>query len=335
MIQIIHGSIFDSKCDLLIVPCDSSGGVTRSVFENLHERGMPTHVGRIPYGSVHFREFHYEFASTLGYAASVDVKTITSQADAIKQIASEIVSYSIANQIRIVNLPLLGSGAGGMNPVDSFSALHSVLNSEERITFNVFCFTSEIYRNLAAMRNSAEITPLITRPRVFISYTANNKKNGAWVRDLATALRQNGVDARLDTFHLKPGFDLPQWMTNEVIMADKVLLICDRPYMEKADFRKGGVGWETMIIQGDMLAQGDNKHKYIAIIREDEADKALPIYMKSKYAFNWGKDSVIDSDHLKELVLCIFDCDTEPELGPIPTYVLDNIKKKNKPKSGS
>lgn len=327
MIQIIHGSIFDLKCDLLIVPCDSDGGVTSSVFTNLHERGLPTRLGRIPYGKVHFRESKYEFASTIGYAASVDFETVTSEAEAIRQIAREIVRYATENQIRIINIPLLGAGAGGMTPVDSFEALRSVFGTKEGITFNVFCFTPEAYRNLNADHTAAPEEQPIPHPRVFISYTGTNKVNASWVKSLATALREHGVDARLDAFHLKPGFDLPQWMTNEVIMAEKVLLICDRFYMEKADFRKGGVGWETMIIQGDMLAQGDNKQKYIAIIREDAADEALPIYMKSKYAFNWGKDAGIDPDRLKELVLCIFDCDTEPELGSVPTYVKQKIKK--------
>lgn len=326
MIQIIHGSIFDTKCDLLIVPCDSGGGVTRSVFTNLHEHGLPTRVGRIPYGKVHFRESKYEFASTIGYAASVNVESITSEAEAIRQIAKEIVCYATENQISIINIPLLGTGAGGMTPVDSFEALRSVLDTKEGITFNVFCYTPEAYRNLTATRTILPAEQPIPNPRVFISYTGTNKDNATWVKSLATALREHGVDARLDAFHLKPGFDLPQWMTNEVIMAEKVLLVCDKYYMEKADFRKGGVGWETMVIQGDMLAQGDNKQKYIAIIREDAADEALPIYMKSKYAFNWGKDIGIDPDRLKELVLCIFDCDTEPELGVVPAYVKQKIK---------
>lgn len=327
MIQIIHGSIFDLKCDLLIVPCDSDGGVTSSVFTNLHERGLPTRLGRIPYGKVHFRESKYEFASTIGYAASVDFETVTSEAETIRQIAREIVRYATENQIRIVNIPLLGAGAGGMTPVDSFEALRSIFGTKEGITFNVFCFTPEAYRNINAAHTAAPEEQPIPHPRVFISYTGTNKVNASWVKSLATALREHGVDARLDAFHLKPGFDLPQWMTNEVIMAEKVLLVCDRFYMEKADFRKGGVGWETMIIQGDMLSQGDNKQKYIAIIREDAADEALPIYMKSKYAFNWGKETGIDPDRLKELVLCIFDCDIEPKLGAVPAYVKQKINK--------
>jgi hypothetical protein len=46
--------------------------------------------------------------------------------------------------------------------------------------------------------------------------------------------------------------DLQQWMSNELSMADKVLVVCDEVYKRKADGRLGGVGWETMIIQGDI-----------------------------------------------------------------------------------
>jgi hypothetical protein len=275
---------------------------------------------------VHFRESSYEFANTIGYAASVEVETVTSDSTAIKRIAEEVIRYSRTNQIRVVNVPLLGSGAGGMTPIQSFESLSDMFATADDITFNIFCFTREVYQNVTATASRPPITQTTVRhPRVFISYTGNDKQNAAWVKELAGALRANGVDARIDVFHLKPGFDLPQWMTNEVILADKVLLICDRFYMEKADFRKGGVGWETMIIQGDMLAQGDNKQKYIAIIRENEVESALPIYMKSKYAFNWGKGQKIDAERLKELVYCIFDCDTEPELGAVPDYVMAKV----------
>ena len=41
----------------------------------------------------------------------------------------------------------------------------------------------------------------------------------------------------------------------------------------------------------------------------------------------WGRGSRIDPERLKELVLCIFDCDTEPELGTVPDYVKGMIRK--------
>lgn len=123
-------------------------------------------------------------------------------------------------------------------------------------------------------------------------------------------------------------------MTNEVIQANKVLLICDTYYMEKANFRKGGVGWETMIIQGDMLAQGDNKQKYIAIVRAERAEMALPIYIRSKFALNWGPGQITD-DLMQELVLLLFDCDVAPELGPVPDYVKDKLSLKTRIASSS
>jgi hypothetical protein len=46
--------------------------------------------------------------------------------------------------------------------------------------------------------------------------------------------------------------DLQQWMCNELSMARKVVVVCDESYKQKADGRLGGVGWETMIIQGDI-----------------------------------------------------------------------------------
>ncbi|MBV6499749.1 MAG: hypothetical protein CJBNEKGG_02212 [Prosthecobacter sp.] len=243
MIQIIHGSIFDSKCDLLIVPCASDGGVTQSVFNNLRENGLPTNIGGIPYGKVHFRESKYAFANTIGYAASVNSNTHSSDPKAIEKIGHEIVRYAVESQIRRVNIPLLGTGAGGMNPVESFESLHKAFTAREDITFNVFCFTREAYLNVSSAETNEPET-FVQHPRVFVSYTGADEQNAGWVKRLATVLRENGVDARLDMFHLKPGLDMPQWMTNEVIMADKVLLVCDRFYMEKADFRKGGVGWK-------------------------------------------------------------------------------------------
>lgn len=321
MIQLIKGSIFDFKCDLLIVPCNSSGNVTPPIYKYLHEKDLPTKIGHIPFGRIHFREVKYEYASTIGYAASADVEKIITTCHEISRIAESIVKYSTENQILRVNVPLLGSGAGCMAPLDSFYALQENFGVQEDITFNVFCLTQEIFKEISANAKivSGDLTKM--HPRVFISYTGIDKENALWVKALARALRANGVDARIDVFHLKPGFDLPQWMTNEVIMADKVLLICEKYYIEKSDFLKGGVGWETMIIQGDMLAQGNNRNKYIAIMREDEFEKGTPIYLRSKYAFNWSNSNEIDDDRLKDLILCIFDCEIEPKLGSIPQYI--------------
>jgi TIR domain len=326
MIKITQGSIFDHKCDLLAIPCSSGGSVTSTVFRELQSRRLPTELGGIPYGSVHFRNVQYENASVLAYSASVYGKGRGSDSDALSNIAKELVSYCQKNQISLANIPLLGTGAGGMTPGESFEIMRSFFEKDQSTTYVIYCFSSDVFENLAVRIEAIDEIEEDEHPRVFISYTGNDKANSLWVKQLVIALRERGVDARLDQFHLKPGYDLPQWMTNEVIMAEKVLLICDSYYMEKADFRKGGVGWETMIIQGDMLAQGDTKTKYIALIREEQVEKALPIYMRSKYALNWGKKEQFDEQALKELILLLYDRDNEPPLGKAPTYVKNSKK---------
>lgn len=292
------------------------------VAMELESRGLETAFGDIPYGEVLFKRTQYENAVVLGYAATVNDETHSTEASALKKIAKKLSTYCRKNNLSLVNLPLLGTGAGGMNPLASFEALREVLEKDSVTTYVIYCFTAETFEMLSAQAE-AEINAgeNESHPRVFISYAGYDKANTRWVQTLAAELRKCGIDARLDQFHLKPGHDLPQWMANEVIMAEKVILVCDTHYMEKANYRKGGVGWETMLIQGDMLAQGDGRAKYIAIIRENEVDKALPIYLRSKYAFNWGKKEQIDPDELKELVMLLYDRNDLPPIGRVPVWI--------------
>ena len=222
-----------------------------------------------------------------------------------------------------MNIPLLGTGAGLLSPQDSFDTIKSVFDNEQHLTINVYVSNNKSYRLLKKSVES-NYSKEIKNPRVFLSYTATDRENGKWVKKLADKLRASGVDARIDVYNLKPGADLPQWMTNELIMADKVLLICDKFYAEKADIRKGGVGWETMIIQGDMLTHQD-QNKYVAIVRDKDIDHSLPIYMKSKYSPVWPGEE-IDDNAFMELMKYLFDCDIAPPLGKIPDYILTSVK---------
>jgi len=332
MIKLTFGSIFDKKCDLLIIPCNTAGGVTHWVSTNLRENSIPLPDKYIPFGKVVFigTKLNYENSAFVGFAASVELETNISSKDAIESATKEILQYSITHNIRQVNLPLLGTGAGRLSEFEVIEIMGSIFNTADgnNIVFEVFTPSREIFETLTTSYpglNKKDPDIALSHPRVFVSYAGDDKENSKWVKELTIMLRNNGVDARLDRFHLKPGMDLPQWMTNEVIMADKVILICDFNYMNKADIHKGGVGWETMIIQGDMLSLGETKSKYIAIVREDDVDKGLPIYLKSKLALHWKKMDKINEDDFKELLYAIFDCDVAPEIGEIPCYITQKL----------
>lgn len=327
MIQLFQGSIFNSKCDLIIIPCNSNGGMTSSIRKELATNDLPELNGYIEPGRVVFIQNTGKFAnaSMIGYAASVDASTTKSNEDILRNILRSIKQCCAEQSFSKINIPLLGTGAGGLSPKVSYEKMKSEFLDDLRISLCVYAIKPYMYNELISEKETEQNkqNKSIKNPRVFISYTGADEQNRKWVKDFACRLREHGVNARLDRFHLKPGQDLPQWMTNELIMADKVLLICDKCYVKKADNRNGGVGWETMIIQGDMLSNQDQS-KYIAIGREP-IDESLPIYVKSKYALDWSEDEDIKDEAFNELLLYLFECDIEPPVGEIPDFIKEKF----------
>ena len=328
MINLKQGSIFSSKCDVLIIPCNNYCGVTKGIKQDLVSFNIPLPAFYMQPGEIRFVEggANYSISSVIGFAASVNADTGRSKLEYLDTIFKSIVSYCTQHSLQIVNIPLLGTGAGGLSPEDSYSRLESAFSAETQITANVYVPSQTVYFDLYSAQ-SPDTNVNLRNPRVFISYTGDNDENRLWVKQLATKLRDCGVNARLDIFHLKPGQDLPQWMTNEVILADKVLLICDRQYADKADNHKGGVGWETMIIQGDMLSS-QNTEKYVAILRDNNIDRSLPVYVRSKFALDWsGFENEIPETDFNQLLFYLFDCNIEPPIGKIPEFIVDSFNK--------
>lgn len=99
-------------------------------------------------------------------------------------------------------------------------------------------------------------------PKIFISYS--------WSRDdfvlqLAERLMSHGIDVVLDKWDLREGQDkyafMEQCVNNPDI--DKVLIICDRIYAEKANNRKGGAGDETVIISNEIYNDVKQEKLYL------------------------------------------------------------------------
>src|SRR5271166_1722038 len=90
-------------------------------------------------------------------------------------------------------------------------------------------------------------------PRAFISYSHDSKEHKAWVAALAVRLVNDGIDLMFDGFDLRPGDDVVKYMERSVVDAQHVLMICTETYVRKADDGKGGVGYEVMIVTGELV----------------------------------------------------------------------------------
>ena len=214
MIELIKGSIFDSKCDLIVVPCNNLGGVSKSFQNEIIANELPYPNKKIVAGDIFFVENISRFsnASVIGYAASVEVRNLASSKEIIRRIANKIKDYCQEHSLRKINIPLLGTGAGGLSAKISYEIMESIFANISDVSVYVYVISEDMYVELADKRKRV-IGNQIKNPRVFISYTGTDTENRTWVKNLAGRLRESGVDARVDMFHLKPGQDLPQWMT--------------------------------------------------------------------------------------------------------------------------
>lgn len=72
MLTIKPGSVFDDKCDLLILPCNNKGGVTGWVSHEIHWHELPFQKQHIPFGEVFFSPIQnsYAKADCVGYVSS-------------------------------------------------------------------------------------------------------------------------------------------------------------------------------------------------------------------------------------------------------------------------
>lgn len=161
--------------------------------------------------------------------------------------------------------------------------------------------------------------------KLFISYSWSASEHEQWVVDLATELRESGVDVILDKWDLREGHDAVVFMEQMVTNKDitKVAIICDETYAAKADGRAGGVGTETQIISKEVY-ENQAQEKFVAIVSEkdDNGKPYLPTYYKSRIYIDLSEADKY-SENFEKLLRWIFDKPlyVKPELGSKPSFL--------------
>ncbi len=160
---------------------------------------------------------------------------------------------------------------------------------------------------------------------MFISYSWTSAEHGAWVLGLATELRESGIDVILDKWDLKEGHDTHAYMEKMVTdpQVEKVILICDKSYAEKANKRIGGVGTETQIISSEVYGKTDSS-KFVAIVREKDSSGLpyLPAYYKTKIYIDLSDESLYAANW-ERLLRWAYDkpLEEKPPLGKKPAFL--------------
>lgn len=311
IVRLRLGDLFDGPSDLVVFPCSTIGTVTGFVARSLAHYALPHPRDRMKHGEVEIMPFEggENIAQFVAFAASVAnvLAPGSSTSDAIRSIGRTLGQFTTQQpSARVIAAPLLGAGAGGLQSEKVVAALRDgfLSTADSGASLVVHVLHQDVFDRLRGNRTNLKGSP--SPPlRVFISHTSDTPDQQEWVKQLALYLIDRGIQARLDKFHLRRGMDLSQWMCNEISLAQKVIIVCDENYKQKAEGRLGGVGWETMIIQGDIANLPPDSTKYQIIVRAEDMKSGLPLYLKTKFAFHAKLSDTSDSfreELVKELL---------------------------------
>lgn len=104
--------------------------------------------------------------------------------------------------------------------------------------------------------------------KVFVSYNWSSEKHNEWVLNLGARLRtENGLYVIIDAWDLKGVHDIDFFM-KQVTKADKVLVICDNHFKEKADSQQGKTSVEAQFI-ADEIIKDVKQEKYLFVVRKE------------------------------------------------------------------
>lgn len=165
-------------------------------------------------------------------------------------------------------------------------------------------------------------------PKIFISYSWTNPGHEDWVINLAERLVSDGVDVIIDKWALKEGQDKFNFMETMVKSEDidRVLIILDKKYSEKAEKRTGGVGTETQIISPKIYSDV-SQEKFIPIVTEkdENGESFVPTYLNGRIYIDLSEQEHFEENY-ESLLRNIYKRPAyrRPKIGKAPTYLFED-----------
>jgi len=126
-----------------------------------------------------------------------------------------------------------------------------------------------------------------TNPRVFISYSHDNRAHCDRVLEFAQQLHRDGIAAELDQFHQEELLHWPRWCEEQMRTenADFVLCVCTAEYTRRVENRTAadvgkGVFWEGKLIY-DELYDAKGNPRCVPVLLGGAKDSDIPRVLKN------------------------------------------------------
>ena len=149
--------------------------------------------------------------------------------------------------------------------------------------------------------------------KVFISYSRDTPAYCRWVEGFAKRLKDRGIVVTLDAGQLKFGADTASFMW-KLKDADRVLVMCTDGYVAKAEALQGGSGYETMIVNGELIS---NLHtdKFIPVYCPPVRAKRLPAFLATRRFVDLS-DPATEAQQFEELIDDLLRLPSVPPAAP-------------------
>jgi hypothetical protein len=158
-----------------------------------------------------------------------------------------------------------------------------------------------------------------SRPRVFVSYSHDSNLHDDEVLDLATRLREMGIEVELDRYEPHPVSGWPRWMEEMIEWADFVLVVCTEAYRRRVMGREtSGMGlgatYEGTLISQQTFEAGGQNEKFIPIVLRRSDLTYRPEWLRTYTYYNVSDESGSSALYRR---LTSQPAVVRPDLGPL------------------
>lgn len=158
-------------------------------------------------------------------------------------------------------------------------------------------------------------------PRVFISYSHDDRQHSNRVAALSARLRRDGVDCRIDQHCVFPHEGWPAWTRRQIDEAQTVLVVCTETYRQRFEQKQSprigrGVRWESLLIQAHIYQAGSINQKFLPVVFDPADERQIPTVLSS-FQFACVDPDDLDGDGYRKLLETMGVKPTDP-LEPLP-----------------
>jgi hypothetical protein len=138
------------------------------------------------------------------------------------------------------------------------------------------------------------------KPTVFLQYARIDDEYNLLVRNLASRLRKDGVDVKIDLLELSPAQGILHWITEQIVQSNYVLVVCSDANLrrfKKVERAGEGLGatFEGHLIQQEFYNSGAKNTRFIPVVLREGDSKYIPeIFQAFKCFFLYRQEDYME-----------------------------------------